>query len=99
LDILEEIGIPAVRAATAALTEDLIVMAAAAGLSPKVAARREERSAIVTLPSPDPAAEVRRLADAGFIVDARPGHVRVSPFFYNVPDDHRALLECLTHGR
>jgi kynureninase len=99
LDILEEIGIPAVRAATAALIEDLIALATAAGLAPKVAARAEERSAIVMLPSPDPAADVRRLADAGFIVDARPGHVRVSPYFYNLPDDHRALLECLTNGR
>ena len=99
LDILEAIGIPAVRAATAALTEDLISRATTAGLAPKVAARPDERSAIVMLPSPDPAADVRRLADAGFIVDARPGHVRVSPYFYNVPDDHRALLECLTDGR
>ena len=24
-----------------------------------------------------------------------PGHVRVSPYFYNVPDDYRALLEHL----
>lgn len=99
LDILEEIGIPAVRAATAELTEDLIVLARAAGLSPKVAARAEDRSAIVMLPSLDPSAAVQRLADAGMIVDARPGHVRVSPYFYNLPDDHRALLECLTHGR
>lgn len=99
LDILEEIGIPAVRAATAALTEDLLALAAAAGLAPKVAPHAEDRSAIVMLPSPDPAADVRRLADAGFIVDARPGHVRVSPYFYNLPDDHRALLECLTDGR
>jgi len=99
LDILDEVGIPAVRAATAALTEDLIALATAAGLAPKVAPHAEDRSAIVMLPSPDPAAAVRRLADAGFIVDARPGHVRVSPYFYNVPDDHRALLECLTDGR
>jgi len=99
LDILEEIGSAAVRAATMALTEELIALATAAGLAPKVASRAEDRSAIVMLPSPDPAADVRRLADAGFIVDARPGHVRVSPYFYNVPDDHRALLECLTDGR
>jgi len=99
LDILEEIGIPAVRATTAALTEDLIALATAAGLAPRVTSHAEHRSAIVMLPSPDPAADVRRLADAGFIVDARPGHVRVSPYFYNVPDDHRALLECLTDGR
>lgn len=99
LDVLEEIGIPAVQAATAALTGDLVALAAGRGLAPKVAPRAGDRSAIVMLPSPDPAADVRRLADAGFIVDARPGHVRVSPYFYNVPDDHRALLECLTHGR
>jgi kynureninase len=99
LDVLEEAGVPAIRAATAALTEDLIAGAIARGLSPKVAARAEERSAIVMLPSRDPASDVARLAEAGFIVDARPGHVRVSPYFYNVPDDHRALLECLTHGR
>ena len=42
---------------------------------------------MATLPS--------KLATAGFIVDARPGHVRVSPYFYNLPDDHRALLEHL----
>ncbi len=99
LDILEEIGIPAIRAATALLTEDLIAEARARGLAPRVASCAEDRSAIVMLPSADPAADVRRLADAGLIVDARPGHVRVSPYFYNLPDDHRALLECLTHGR
>ena len=48
------------------------------------------------LPSADPAADVRRLADAGIVVDSRPGHVRISPYFYNVPDDHRAAIERLT---
>lgn len=99
LDVLEEVGIPAIRAATASLTEDLIERARGLGLAPKVAPRPGDRSAIVMLPSADPHADVRRLADAGFIVDARPGHVRVSPYFYNLPDDHRALLECLTDGR
>jgi hypothetical protein len=47
------------------------------------------------LPREDPAADVRRLAHAGIITDSRPGHVRVSPYFYNVPDDHRAAIECL----
>ena len=99
LDIIEEIGVHAVRAATGALTEGLIEEARAAGLTPRVAGTPEERSGIVMLPSEDPAGDVRRLAEAGFIVDHRPGHVRVSPYFYNLPDDHRALLECLTHGR
>jgi selenocysteine lyase/cysteine desulfurase len=96
LEMVEEIGIAAIRAATQSLTEDLIAEATARGLRPRVAPRKEERSGIVMLPSPDPAGQVRRLAELGFIVDARPGHIRVSPYFYNVPDDHRALLEHLS---
>ena len=96
LDLLEEIGIDAVRQETAALTEDLIGLAREKGLKPKVAATAAERSAIVMLPSEDPPRDVRSLAAAGIITDARPGHVRVSPYFYNVPDDYRALLEHLS---
>jgi hypothetical protein len=38
---------------------------------------------------------VRLVADADRIADARPGHVRLSPFFYNVQDDHVAALDQL----
>jgi hypothetical protein len=48
------------------------------------------------LPSPDPAAAVRHLAEANIVADSRPGHVRLSPYFYNVADDHRAAIERLT---
>lgn len=95
LEYIEEIGVPAIRAVTAGLTEDLIARARALGLRPRVAQRAEDRSAIVTLPVPDPAARVRGLAEAGIVADARPGHVRFSPFFYNVQDDHVAALERL----
>lgn len=95
LSIIEEIGVDAIRAATQWLTEDLIVLAERHGLRPKVAILPEDRSGIVMLPRPDPQGDVRRLAEMGFIVDARPGHVRVSPYFYNIPADHRELLEVL----
>ena len=95
LDVLEEVGTEGVRRVTMALTEDLIERARGAGLAPRVAPTPEARSAIVMLPSSDPVRDVRRLGDAGIIVDARPGHVRVSPYFYNVPDDHLALVELL----
>jgi kynureninase len=95
LDYIEEIGVPAIREVTAALTEDLIARARAMGLRPKVAARAEDRSAIVMLPADDPVDRVRHLAAARIIADARPGHVRLSPFFYNVQDDHVAALERL----
>ncbi|HET9134703.1 MAG TPA: aminotransferase class V-fold PLP-dependent enzyme [Gemmatimonadales bacterium] len=96
LDVLEAAGAEAIRAATHALSEDLIEQARARGLAPKVAARAEDRTAIVMLPSADPRGDVARLAEQGFIVDARPGHVRVSPYFYNTADEHRAFLEAFT---
>jgi kynureninase len=96
LELIEELGPDEIRRRTSALAEDLIETARAAGLRPRVAARPEERSAIVTLPSADPASAVQRLAEARIVTDSRPGHVRVSPYFYNVPDDHRAAIERLT---
>ncbi len=98
LEILEELGVEAIRRVTRELAEDLIATAREAGISPRVAPTPEERSAIVMLPSADPERDVRRLAAAKVIADARPGHVRLSPFFYNVPDDHRTALECLTRA-
>src|SRR6266480_5510422 len=98
LEYLEEIGVPAIRDVTAALAEDLIARAQARGFRPKMAADPAARSAIVMLPATDPAAAVRHLADGGIIADARPGHVRFSPFFYNQQDDHVTALERLaTH--
>src|SRR5713101_4759305 len=90
-----ELGTPAIRAVSAALTEDLIARARERGFRPKVAARAAERSAIVMLPAPDPAGLVRQLAAADIVADARPGHVRLSPFFYNLQDDHVSALEQL----
>jgi len=95
LDVLEELGAAQVRQDTMALTEDLIARARAAGLEPRVAATPDARSGIVMLPSADPARDIRRLAAANIIVDARPGHVRVSPYFYNIPDDYLPLVELL----
>jgi selenocysteine lyase/cysteine desulfurase len=96
LELIEELGPREIRRRTMALAEDLIDAARAAGLRPKVAAAPEDRTAIVMLPSADPPAAVRRLAEAGIVTDSRPGHVRISPYFYNVPDDHRAAIERLT---
>jgi hypothetical protein len=48
------------------------------------------------VPAEDPHASVKRLAEAGIIVDARPGHVRLSPYFYNIEDDHVAAISILS---
>lgn len=99
LEYIEEIGVPMIRAVTSALTEDLVTRARAQGLRPKVAGTPETRSAIVMLPSADPVAAVRHLAAGGIVADARPGHVRLSPFFYNIQDDHVAALGTLASQR
>src|SRR5216683_827836 len=95
LEYIDEIGVPAIRRVTSALTEDLVARARDHGFRPHVASRAEDRSAIVMLPAADPAAGVRHLAAGGIIADARPGHVRFSPFFYNVQDDHVSALQRL----
>jgi kynureninase len=96
LDVVEEIGPTALRAVSRELTEDLIRRATRAGLTPRVASEADERSAIVMIPRSDPAASVRQLAEAGVVVDARPGHVRISPFFYNLPEDYDTAIGILS---
>ena len=95
LEYIEEIGVPTIREVTAALTEDLIAQARAAGFAPSVAAAPAQRSAIVSIPVAAPDAAVRALATDGVVADVRPGHVRLSPFFYNVVDDHVRAIERL----
>jgi selenocysteine lyase/cysteine desulfurase len=99
LEYIEEIGVPAIRRVTSDLVEDLVARARAQGLQPKVAGAAEQRSAIVMLPAADPAAAVHHLASGAIVADARPGHVRLSPFFYNVQDDHVAALDRLATYR
>ena len=98
LELLQEAGLDRVQAATRTLAADLVERAEALGLAALVAADPGRRSAIVTIPRQDPNADVRSLAEAGIIADSRPGLVRLSPYFYNTPDDHAAALEILTHG-
>ena len=95
LDVLDRVGILSARAITLELVDYLLETARAVGLTPRVAPDPARRSGIVTLPSSDPLRDVRRLAAAGIITDARPGLVRVSPYFYNERDDLGALVELL----
>ncbi|MFQ5702814.1 MAG: aminotransferase class V-fold PLP-dependent enzyme [Gemmatimonadales bacterium] len=98
LEILKEIGVPAVRRVVTELTDDLIDRARAAGLTPSTVDDSAKRSAIVMIPSSDPHAQVRALAAGKVIADARPGHVRLSPYFYNLKDDNAAAISILGKG-
>ena len=97
LEFLAEVGWPRIFPAVRELTGDLVALAVERGLRPKVAPDPEARSAFVMIPAADPPSQVRRLAQQGIIADARPGHVRLSPFFYNVPDDYAKAIDILAH--
>ena len=86
-EIIDEVGVPLIRARNAELTEHLLGRIAAAGLRVRGAREPEQRSALVMVADDDPAGAVARLAAERVIVDYRPGYVRVSPHFYNTPDE------------
>src|SRR3989475_379128 len=62
LEYIDEIGVPAIRDVTAALTEDLIDRVRAAGFKPKIAADVHRRSAGLLVPLPGPPASARHPA-------------------------------------
>ncbi len=95
LEIVHEIGPPALRERTSFLTEHLIEGARRRGLALRVADRPEEWAGIVMLPMADPASAVRKLAERDIIVDYRPGALRVSPYFYNTPEENELVLDAV----
>jgi cysteine desulfurase/selenocysteine lyase len=56
---------------------------------------RDHRSGIVTFKSSDSKSLYDRLASDGFVVSFREGGIRVSPHFYNSPDEIDRLIECI----
>ncbi|MFO7893490.1 MAG: aminotransferase class V-fold PLP-dependent enzyme [Longimicrobiales bacterium] len=98
-EIIDEIGVPAIRERNRALTERLIGAARDAGFTMNVAPDRSARSAIVMIEHAEPHAAVDGLAGAGIIVDARPGYVRVSPHFYNTEAEIDRVVEVLSRLR
>lgn len=98
-EIIDEIGVDAIRARNAALTERLIGRARDAGFRMRLAPEPERRSAIIMIADDDPGAAVRHLEERRIIVDWRPGFVRISPHFYNTEDEVDELIDELSAWR
>lgn len=94
-DIIDEIGVPAIRARNAELTEHLVRRLTDLGWELRCASDRVQRSALLMVRHHDPAGAVKALADADIVVDHRPGYVRVSPHFYNTPDELDRFVDVL----
>jgi selenocysteine lyase/cysteine desulfurase len=86
-DLVAEIGVSQIRRRQVELVSVLVDAARRRGLHPRVPSRVEDLAGIVTIPRADPAAIVNALAERDIIVDFRPGIVRLSPYFYNTPEE------------
>jgi kynureninase len=94
-EIIDEVGMEAIQARNRQLTQNLLAGCREAGFALTVAGDPEKRSAIVMVQHADPPGAVAHLARSGIIVDHRPGHVRVSPHFYNTEEEIDFFLEKL----
>lgn len=94
-EIIDEVGMETVVTRNRELTDTLLAGCRDAALPLTVANDPEHRSAIVMVQHPDPPGAVAHLARASIIVDHRPGHVRVSPHFYNTQEEIDFFLETL----
>ena len=94
-EIIEEVGIESIVVQNRALTEVLVNGCRGQCLNLTTAEDPASRSAIVMVQYPNPPEAVEHLAEAGIIVDHRPGHIRVSPHFYNTEEEVDHFLDTL----
>jgi len=91
---IDEIGITRIHRWNTQLTEYLIDRLREKGLQLTVADNPSDRSGIVMIQSDNPETIVEDLHKKDVILDSRPGHVRVSPHFYNSLEDIDHLISC-----
>jgi len=94
-EIIDEVGMEAIARRNRELTAFLVQGSMEAGFSLTTPSDPAQRSAIVMVKHPDAPGAVAHLASAGIIVDHRPGHVRVSPHFYNTEEEIAFFLGAL----
>lgn len=93
-EIIDEVGLDAILERNRSLTDHLIGAAEAAGMALTLA-EPDHRTFILMVQHEDPSGAVKHLAANGIIVDYRPGHVRLSPHFYNTTDELDRCIEVL----
>ncbi len=96
LDIVLDIGVDRLRARTKELVDDLADRVEDARLELKTPRESESRAGIVMIRWDDPAKAVAALAKRGFVLDYRHDRLRVSPYFYNTPEDNARFVDTLT---
>jgi kynureninase len=95
LDIVLEIGVDRLRKRTSELVTDVFERLSDAGYVLKTPDSPAERAGIVAIQMRDPPKAVKALASRKFVVDYRHDRLRVSPYFYNSPDDNERFVQAL----
>jgi kynureninase len=93
-EIIGEVGVEAIREKSLRQTSLLIALADEQGLTINTPREPHRRGGTVVLDFEGAEDCSRRLIDAGFVIDYRPGGgIRVSPHFYSSDDECRAIME------
>jgi selenocysteine lyase/cysteine desulfurase len=96
LELLLNIGIPAIWQRVAELMDYFCARAEKLGLDIYSSRQPGDRSSIVSVcwPQGNPRRFVRRCREAGIVINQRGGRLRISPHCYNIPEelDHLAAL-------
>lgn len=95
ISLLDEVGIPTVRARHELLSQRLLEGALAQGWRARCPLDAARRTSIVTLEHSEPRVAVQRLREQGLICDARPGLIRLSPHYFNTLEEMDRALELL----
>jgi len=95
LDYVHEIGPQRIRDRQVELTQALVAGLRDLRLRPRVRAGTQVPAGIVTVPVPHPESAVQALREERTIIDARPGVIRISPYFYNTDEDLEQALAVL----
>lgn len=93
-EIIQQVGVPAIRQKSERQTSLLMELAQAQGLRVNTPHQAHRRGGTVCVDFEHSEDASRRLIDRGFIIDWRPqGGIRISPHFYNTDDECRAIME------
>jgi len=95
LDIVHEVGVARLRERTTELVTDVAERLSDAGYTLMTPSDPDERAGIVAVRLRDPANAVKALASRKVIVDYRHDRLRVSPYFYNTPEDNERFVDAL----
>jgi cysteine desulfurase / selenocysteine lyase len=97
LELLLEIGVPALARRVKELTDELCERARRAGMTVYSSRRPEDWSGIVSLVAPGNLRErVLRCRDEGIVINQRAGRLRISPHCYNSMEEIERLIRVAT---